>query len=101
GGGDAAHGFVEARKLLLCCLAVGLVGGEEMRHHALKPQPRTGPEASNDCIEVIGANALAAHARVELKMDGHGAWLRSHGACGGQKLVKLPRLPCDRCELKL
>ena len=34
-------------------------------------------------------------------MDGHGAGLRSRGARGSEKLVELPRLPCDRGELKL
>ncbi len=100
-GGDAAHGFVEARKLLLRRLAIGFVGGEEMRHDALKPQRRAGTEAREDCGEIAGADALAAHAGVDFKMDGHGARLRARSASSRDQLVELPRLPCDRSELKL
>ena len=101
GGGDAAHGFVEARELRLCDLAVGFVGGEKMRHHALKPQRRAGAEAREDLGEIAGADALAAHAGVDFKVDGQRAWLRSGGAGGGEKLVELPGLPGDGSELKL
>ena len=101
GGGDAAHGFVKARELLLGCLAVGFVGGEKMRHHAFKAQRRARTEAREDLGEIAGADALAAHAGVDFKVDGHGTGLRSGGAGGGEKLVELPRLPRDGSELKL
>ncbi len=70
GGGDAAHGFIEERKLRLRDLAVGFVGGEEMRHHALKPERRTGAKARENCGQIFGAGALAAHAGVDFEMDG-------------------------------
>ena len=100
-GGDAAHGFVEARKLLLCCLAVGFVGGEEMRHHAFKAQRRAGTEAREDCGEIAGADALAAHAGVDFKMDGTEPCCEPAARAAARQLVELPRLPCDRSELKL
>ena len=80
---DAAHGFVKASELRLRHLAVGFVGGEEMGHDAFKPERRTGAEAGEDAGEIAEACALAAHAGVDLKMDGHGACLRSGGARGG------------------
>ena len=100
-GGDAAQRFVEARELLLRHLAVGLVGGEEMRHHAFKPQRRAGTEAREDCGELAGPDALAAHAGVDLKMDGQRAGLRAGGARGGLQFVELPELPGDGRELEL
>ena len=36
-----------------------------------------------------------------IKMNGHGARLRSRGACGGEKFVELPGLPRDGCQLEL
>ena len=72
-----------------------------MRHHAFKAQRRARTEAREDLGEIAGADALAAHAGVDFKVDGHGTGLRSGGAGGGEKLVELPRLPCDGSELKL
>ena len=83
-GGDAAHGFVEARKLLLRRYAVSLVGGEEMRHDAFEAKRRAGLEAREDCGELAGPDALAAHAGVDFKMDGHGARLRARSASSGE-----------------
>ena len=73
--------MASSRRASCSCVAyaVGFVGGEEMRHHAFKPQRRAWPEAREDCGEIAEASALAAHAGVNLKMDGHGTGLRSGG----------------------
>ena len=42
-----------------------------------------GPKRAKNGGEIVGTDALAAHAGVDLKMDGHGAGLRSGGARGG------------------
>ena len=65
--------FVEARELRLRRLAVGFVGGEEMRHHAFKAERRARAEARKDRGQIAGQHALAAHAGVDLKMNGQRA----------------------------
>ena len=100
-GGDAAHRFVEPRELFLRRLTISFVGGEKMRHHAFKPERRTGTEAREYGGEAAGACALAAHSGVDFEMDGQRVRLRSSGACGGEQLVELPRLPGDGRQLEL
>ena len=69
GSGDARENAVEARELLLRCLAVGFIGGEQMRHHGFKAQRRARRKARIDRREFTGQNALAAHTGVNLKMN--------------------------------
>ena len=52
-----------------------------------------GPKRAKIASEIAGADALAAHAGVDLEMDGHGAGLRSGGACGGEQARRAATAP--------
>ena len=81
--------------------AVAFVGGEEVRHDAFEPEGRLGPEAREEWGKVVEADALAAHAGIDFKVNGKGASAQPGGVCGGFKIVELRGLPGDGCEVVL
>ena len=68
------RGF-KASKLFGGDATVGLVGREEMGHHAFKEQRRIGGEALEHSGGFLGCNALAAHAGVDFKMNRNRLWI--------------------------
>jgi hypothetical protein len=72
-----------------------------MSHDAFKAERRAGAKTREDGGEVGEAGALAAHAGIDLKVDGQRIWLRSGSASSGLKRVELPGFPRDRRQLEL
>ena len=101
GGGDAAHGFVEERELRLRDLAVGLVGGEQMRHDALKPERRTGAKVREDCGEAHSGRRPGGSCRCRFR-DG---WAMSPAALPRRarrlRARRVAGLPRDGRQLEL
>src|SRR5580698_9665987 len=78
--------------------AIRLVGCVEVGHDGFKAEWGQWVEPGENVVKRGGVCALAAHASVNLEMDGQRARLKARGTGRIDELVELPGLPCDGSE---